>query len=327
MIAFGCRRWFDDYARDMPANETMSAEQPMRFRRLVALQRELLGKRLHDLASLEVALMACDPQHPDRELAQQELIRRLESHLHSRACSLCRRLSHCGGNCPRHRCDQAFPSVVRSLVRRVLGVEGTLMTRGGAVDLVKLPPRRAPRTATPANTVRRWIGSPKQAEVSMEAFVVTEINRAAGVTSDARREWNSDRRLPVRINLRRQEREALDGRMRRLAEQPEGVAALLKECGPRNNAAKWLDHLYNDACENARDFPFERLPVDYERLLRSVAPSGSGDQRRIDLLRRFVEELLARPDLEADAESDELSRLLDGHFQPAWDATRGRCGS
>lgn len=286
------------------------------WRRRVRLERELARHRFAEAATEQLATIAIDDSHPDREVAMAVLFRRLEPMLRSRARAICSHLSHCGRNCsPAGACTEAFGATMRSIVKRVFGIDAVVIGGGSASTLVPAARRRAARTATPNCTLRRWNTSPRRASVQIAGFTAKELG-GTGVTSDARREWNAERGLPVRLNLNDTDRALLIGAVRALLEAEPWMSTTLVHLTEDSDILRWTEWLYDDACDNA---PASIDGVHQRRVAHRSGLLDSIDEELPDTARRALE-------LAAQAVIDLPDHVLFAKYlAPAWHHTRGMC--
>lgn len=285
------------------------------FRAAVERQRRLAASDYRDMSMDDLVALVVGDGESAVTTALDELARRLESEIRRQAARICGRLSHCGRRCPGSECAEARVSAERSLLKRVLGVDAVMLREGRSSSLVPMPRERKARTTSPACTVKRWASSPRRSSVGLHAFMVREITRHEGVTADARRQWNADRGLKVRLNLRPGEWSALEAAAGRLGELDRGLAEALDLVLARASLRSLADRLYDDACENSTD---DVVEVDVPRLLRALGLDD--DSWSLDVARRTFDTLVLA------VEASEAVRLVDDYLRPAWRLTRGRCG-
>ena len=120
------------------------------------------------------------------------------------------------------------------------------------------------------------------------SFVHRETSTNSGVTTDARRCWNQQRGLPVRVNLNPTDRDGIERALRERLNQDEVLFALACRSVAGLDAAKWTQWLYDDACENAPDI----LGVAHVRLAQRLGlgtdPSDSPDSEAFRLIDAVV---------------------------------------
>lgn len=292
----------------------------------------LLGVPLRELSDETLAeqILTAGATSPDVVSHRDELLRRHRHMIVRRAQRACSRLAHAGWCCPGRGCDEALPSGVGAIGEQLAGrrVLATIGARGSLEVAALLADGR--RRPPGLSVLRGWINEIRLADGSPNAngavSSVPSLARyfggslvRAGIDTDVRRRWNTDRGLLQRLQPSARFCEAwfhhlaeLDGRAD-AGDDPTAAAAvldLLDNSKLGRNPRAWVGALYDDAC----DVPSHDVTRghDIQRLCRRIFPNRIVEYQQGEQLVSVVVALIALADESAGSElGTQIERAID----------------
>jgi hypothetical protein len=270
---------------------------------------------LSDFDDTDLAALAVGPDER-AELATQVLLeRRLGAIIERAARRVCQQLAHLGvvASCPSE-CEFAKPSARAAFAQRTAGFRYASTAHGGM--FMYAPSSRRPNSRRSKGQIESWLRrSEDRSSVMLPAWVHADLHKS-GRTTDARRRWNEDRGLLVRIAVPKRFAERFTSRIDKLlVEHPDNpTLTKMKTSTAALDPSRWARALYDDACETAPT----NQPIFYRRVARAVGLPDGNDAAPPETIKAID----AADSLLQDVANELKNTFYDRYFEAARRLTR-----